>query len=165
MRAIHHYALAVTAAGGALLSGCATPIPGAPPVVVECVASEMAPRSGPALIGQPYGMLATPIPLDSVQFSSARASRAVAVQQLFGSLTETKTAQVTARFVSCSDAPIAIRVRVSFMERTLAPAEPTSAWQTVFLQPRTIGHFSEKSISTRVAHYLIEVTLEDEGVR
>lgn len=69
--------------------------------------------------------------------------------------------QVTARFVSCSDAPLVLRVRTSFMDSNQFPTEPTSAWQPVHIQPRTIAHYSESSIATNVGYYLIEVMLTE----
>jgi hypothetical protein len=65
--------------------------------------------------------------------------------------------EVNARFVSCLDTPAAIRVRTSFLKDNQAPAEPTSAWRTVHLQPRAISGYQEFSTSRGVANYLIEI--------
>jgi hypothetical protein len=140
----------------ALLAGCAT-VPATPPVVVECTVPANAVRSGPALVGQTYGMAMTPLPLNSVQFDSHTAAGMLAVQSLFAERSPTDTVQVTARFVSCADRPAAIRVRTSFMRASTAPAEAPTAWKTVHLEPRATAVYTEYSTSREVASYLIEV--------
>lgn len=141
---------------GTLLGGCA--LHGAPPLVTECTRPPAhADRGGPALVGEPYGMQATPIPLNSVQFSNWNVAKTVAVQHLFASRTATNTVAVSARFISCTDAPFSIRVRTSFLDANQAPTEPASVWQTVMLQPHATSTYEERSISPRVANYLIEI--------
>lgn len=140
------------------MAGCATP---QPPLVTECKWPMKGDRShGPALVGQEYGPQTSPIPLNSVQFSSVSASRSLAVQQLFAHRTPTQTTSVTARFISCSDSPFAVRVRTSFLDGSAAPTEPASAWQTVFLRPHLTATYAESSTSRNVANYLIEIMQE-----
>lgn len=127
-------------------SGCAS-IPGAPPLVVDCEKPVNGDRPGPALVGQQYGVQATSIPLDSVQFSGWKTAKLVAVQSLHASRTETDTVQVSARFISCSDKAFSIRVRSSFMDDRQAPTEPVSAWQIVHMHPRAMTVYTEKSVS------------------
>src|SRR5262245_6218078 len=83
----------------AIASGCA--IKGQPPLVAESNRPIKGERTGPALFGQEYGRQATPLPLDSVQFSNWKSARSIAVQRLFASRTSTDTVQVVARVVSC----------------------------------------------------------------
>ncbi len=142
--------------GGCVLGGCAT-VPGSPPVVVECSLPAQSVRSGPALVGQSYGMAMTPLPVNSVQFGSRSASQVMAVQSLFAERSPTDTVQVVARFVSCADRATAVRVRTSFLRASLAPSEPPSAWKTVYLEPRATAVYTELSVATDVAHYLLEV--------
>jgi hypothetical protein len=137
------------------LVACA--VPGHPPLVVQCSGPEKGNRGGPALVGQEYGMQATPIPLNSVQFSNWTTVKNFSVQRLYASRTASNTVQVTVRFVSCADNPLAIKVRTSFLDANQAPTEPMSAWQTVFLQPRLTTVYEEKSTSRSVANYLIEI--------
>jgi hypothetical protein len=141
----------------AALTGCATPIPGAPPVVVACSQPVNAVRSGPALVGQTYGMAMTPLPVNSVQFGSHAASNLLAVQSLFAERNPTDTVLVTARFVSCHDTPQVVRVRTSFLRASQAPAEAPTAWKQVYLEPRATAVYTEMSTATDVANYLLEV--------
>lgn len=143
--------------GAALLAGCANPVPGTPPVVVSCSQPVNSVRSGPALVGETYGLAMTPLPLNSVQFGSNAAANLVAVQSLMAERTATQTVQVTARFVSCQDAPQVVRVRTSFLRASQAPAEAPTAWKTVFIEPRATAVYTELSTSPNVANYLIEV--------
>jgi hypothetical protein len=138
------------------LAGCAQ----VPPVVVECQAATGAGRPGPALVGQAYGTQHSPLPLNSVQFDAQATASRLAVQDIFADRTGTDTVEVTARFVSCADAPSSVRVRTSFMRVNHAPAEPTSAWKVVHLAPRAISHYTELSTSRDVASYLIEIARE-----
>jgi hypothetical protein len=139
-----------------LLGGCA--LHRQPPPVVECNMTMQGDRSRiPALVGQEYGVQASPIPVNSVQFSKWDTAYSLAVQRLFAARTATNTVAVTARFISCSDVPFAIRVRTSFLDANQAPTEAASAWQTVYLQPRLTATYQERSVSPRAALYLIEV--------
>lgn len=130
------------------------------PLVAECKAPSLwkrTARPGPALIGVSYGMQATPIPLDSIQFSSDRAAGLLAVQQIGASRTDTGTVKVDARFVSCSDRPQSIRVRTTFLGEGQAQIEPVSAWKIVFLEPHLTASYLELSTSRKVANYVIEI--------
>ena len=135
--------------------GCAT----VPDQVVTCKYPE-GPRTikGPALVGQEYGIQMSAIPLDAVQFTDNRVAFAVAVQGLHAARTPADTVQVTARLVNCTDTPLAVKARTSFMKTTQAPTEPPSAWRTVFLRPRSTGTYTESSVGrSEVANYLIEI--------
>ena len=148
----HSIAFALIAAA-AVLAGCAAK----PPLVTQCLGQGHAGRPGPALVGLEYGTQATPVPLDSVQFSGWGAEKTVSVQGLYASRTPTNTVRVMARFVSCSQVPTSIRVRTSFFDASHVPTEPASAWQTVYLQPHLTATYTEHSISTGVSDYLIEI--------
>jgi hypothetical protein len=139
----------------ASVMGCA--VPGHPPLVVQCSAPAKGNRAGPALVGQEYGTQATPIPLNSVQFSNWDTVKELSVQRLYASRTSSNTVQVTARFVSCADTAFAIKVRTSFLDANQAPTEAVSGWQTVFVQPRMTALYEEKSTSRNAANYLIEI--------
>lgn len=139
------------------VAGCASQ----PPLVTQCSGPMQGDRTGgPALVGHEYGPRTTPVPLNSVQFSNMSTAKSVAVQNLFAARTPGNTVAVTARFISCSDAGFAVRVRTSFMDAKEAPTEPVSAWQTVFLQPHLIATYAENSTSRDVANYLIEIMPE-----
>jgi hypothetical protein len=93
-----------------------------------------------------------------VQFTNWETARSLSIQRLSAARTSTNTVEVGARFVSCLDMPFSIRVRTSFMDAKQAPTEGASAWQTVYLQPHLTASYSERSISTNVSNYLIEIT-------
>ena len=150
---MRHVAVPSLFAAVALLAGCAE----SPPLVTQCLRQGSGGRPGPALVGLKYGTQATPIPLDSVQFSGWGAERSVAVQALYASRTPTNTVQVVARFVSCADTPSTIQVRASFLDADQAPSEPTSAWQTVYLEPHLTATYTVNSVSTGASDYLIEI--------
>lgn len=141
-----------------LISGCVTPpFPSEAPVVVQCATPISPNRAGPAMVGQNYGLSMTPLPLNSVQYGSPATANAMAVQALFAERSPTDTVQVTARFVSCQDVPTSVRIRTSFMRASTAPAEPPSAWKTVYLEPRATALYTEISVARDVASYLVEV--------
>ena len=137
-------------------AGCATDVPDA---VVECSVPRSRPApKGPALVGHEYGMKVSPIPLDAVQFTEQRIANTVAVQALYASRTPTETVQVTARFVNCTEKPITIRARTSFLKASQAPNEPISAWQNVHLNPKATGLYTESSLGrSEVTNYLVEL--------
>jgi len=105
----------------------------------------------------------TPIPVNSVEYSNWATPAQLTVQHLFASRTPANTVQVTARFVSCMNTPLAIKVRTSFMDANQAPTEEPSAWQSVFLQPHLTATYTERSTSKAVMLYLIEVMPGDSG--
>jgi ABC-type molybdate transport system substrate-binding protein len=80
-------------------------------------------------------------------------------QDLFVRRTPAGSVEVTARIANCTDKPVEIHARASFMDEQKFPTEDPSAWQTVFLTPRSIGTYREVSIGgSNVAYYLIEVS-------
>lgn len=99
----------------------------------------------------------TALPLNSVQFGSSEVAHSVAIQSLFAERSSSDTVQVTARLVSCLDVPAAVRVRTSFLRASTAPAEPTSGWKTVYLEPRATALYTEFSTSRDAASYLVEI--------
>lgn len=141
-------------------TGCAQVPPAPqdyPPVVVSCSTPEQQVRTGPALVGKTYGMAMTALPMNSVQFGSAEVSRSLAIQSLLAERSATDTVQVTARLVSCIDVPAAVRVRTSFLRANTSPAEPVSAWKTVYMEPRATALYTEYSTSRDAASYLVEI--------
>ena len=128
--------------------------------VVKCKtwqARRAAPVAGPALVANvPKSM--TPIDLNAVQFTDKPLTRQVVVEGLFARRTETDTVQVTARFVNCTDKPLQVQARSSFMDVSQAPTEPVSAWTQVFIPPKGTGTYRERSMSRdEVQYYLIEL--------
>lgn len=112
---------------------------------------------GPALVANiPKAM--TPIDLNAVLMTDKAVRKAVIVEGLFARRTETDTLEVTARFVNCTKEPISVQVRSNFMDQSQVPTEPSSVWKTVYISPRSIGTYQERSIATgNVAAYLVEL--------
>lgn len=128
--------------------------------VVKCKtwqARRAAPVAGPALVANvPKSM--TPIDLNAVQFTDKPLTRQMLVEGLFARRTETDTVEVTARFINCTDKPLQVQARSSFMDLTQAPTEPVSAWTQVFIPPKGTGTYRERSMSRdEVQYYLIEL--------
>lgn len=128
--------------------------------VVKCStwqAREAESSGGPALVANvPASM--TPIDLNAVQMTDRKLTRRMVVAGLFAQRTPANTLLVTARFVNCTDKPLVVQARSSFMDASQAPSEPASIWRTVYLAPRATGTYQERSIGTRqVAAYLIEL--------
>lgn len=128
--------------------------------VVTCKtrkASKAGAYAGPALVANvPKSM--TPIDLNAVQFTDKALTKQVIVEGLFARRTETDTVEVTARLVNCTDAPLHVQARSSFMDEAQAPTEPTSMWSRVIIPPRGTGVYRERSMSRdEVKYYLIEL--------
>lgn len=149
---------ALAAAMVVALAAC-FPVNGPTPVVARCTPPMMGTdaRTGPALVGQHYGMQMSPLPLNSVQFDSSDTAQAMAVQQLYAERTPTNSVRVTARLVSCGDRPRAVRMRTTFLRQTQATAEAPTAWKTVHLTARGLAHYEELSVSPDAHFYLIEI--------
>lgn len=145
----------------AMLVGLAAcfPLNGPTPVVAQCTtpATGTDTRTGPALVGQHYGMQMSPLPLNSVQFDSSDTAQAMAVQQLYAERAPTDSVRVTARLLSCGDRPRAVRMRTTFLRQNHTTAEAPTAWKTVHLTPRGLAHYEELSVSSDAHFYLIEI--------
>lgn len=115
--------------------------------------------SGPAIVSGVKGAM-TPIALNSVQIIDKNIAKKILPQAVFARRTDTGTLEVMARLINCTDYPQEVLVRTSFMDPDQFPAEPETAWQRVFLQPRSTAVYSEMSTSMDIGYYLIEV---DEG--
>ncbi len=149
--------IGVLLAAGVAASACSTY---KTPLVAQCASPawwKNSARPGPALVGVPYGMQSTPIPLDSIQFSDDRVAGALSLQQLSARRTATGTVQVSARFVSCARTPMSVRMRTSFLGSGQSGIEPHSAWKTVFLQPHLMASYEELSTSREVENYVVEI--------
>jgi len=138
-----------------LVSACAQHVPQRK-MVVECEFPAMDAPPGPALVAREYGKN-SPIPLNAVQFTSPSLNNSLVVQMLNASRTATNSAQVYARVINCTDQPLKLGIRTSFLDGRQVPTEPVSAWKTVWVQPFTTGNYSENSISLDVNYYLVEV--------
>ena len=103
----------------------------------------------------------TPIPLETVQIIDKKLRRTVIAQGVEARRTETDTVEVLARILNCTNAPVQLQLRTTFLSVGQSPTEPVSSWQRIYLQPRSTGVYSEKSISRDVGHYLIEVRTGD----
>jgi hypothetical protein len=99
----------------------------------------------------------SPIPLNSVQYTDKAITRKVMVQELFVRRSETNTVEVIARLINCTDYPLQVEGRTSFMDSTQVPSEPTSAWRRVILAPRSIGVYRELSTTAQPANFLVEL--------
>lgn len=141
-----------------LIVGCANK-PGVK-MLVECKTPVDINTRGPALVGQGYGLKMTDIPLDALQFTDGSVASSVAVQTVRATRSATDTVHVTARVVNCTDNPISVRARTSFMDEKQIPTEPTSAWKILFLSPRATAVYQEFSTSTQVTYYLVELGRE-----
>ena len=115
--------------------------------------------SGPAIVSGVKGAM-TPIALNSVQIIDKKIAKKILPQAVFARRTDTGTLEVMARLINCTDYPQEVLVRTSFMDVDQFPAEPETAWQRVFLQPKSTAVYSEMSTSMDIGYYLIEV---DEG--
>jgi hypothetical protein len=120
----------------------------------------MAATGGPMLVGQNYGVQMKPVPLNAVLYADDSMSRQVAVQSVLSARTDTQTVLVSARLVNCSAAPLVLRARTNFMNAGGASEEPVSAWRLIHLPSRATTVYEEKSVSTRVENFLIELAKE-----
>lgn len=138
-----------------LISGCAQHAQQRK-MVVECDFPAMDAPAGPALVAREYGSN-SPIPLNAVQFTSPSLKKSLVVQMLTASRTATNSAQVYARVINCTDQPLKLGIRTSFLNGKQVPVEPVSAWKTTWVQAFTTGNYTENSISRDVNFYLVEV--------
>lgn len=114
-------------------------------------------QGGAALIG-PVESAMTPIPLDAVYVIDDAIRRKVMPQELFARRTPNGSVELVARLVNCTDYPLQVQGRATFLDRDQIPTESASAWQTVFLEPRTFGTYREISIGgPEVVNYMIEL--------
>jgi hypothetical protein len=140
-----------------LLSACSTPNT-RPQALLTCdykALKRNAPTGGPALTSVAYGAVKD-IPADAVLMSDAGLFRSVMVQQLATQPTPGGTVQVTARLANCTGAGFSVRARTAFLDQGMGPAEPVSAWRTVFLPPGGMAVYQESSFGA-AAHYYIEL--------
>jgi hypothetical protein len=110
----------------------------------------------PALLG-PVANEMTPVPLDAVYIADPAIQRKVMAQQVYAHRTPAGSVEVLVRVVNCTDYPLQILGRTSFMDRTKFPTEDPSAWQLVYLNPRSFETYKEVSIGgAEVGAYLVE---------
>ena len=141
------------------LAGCSTPNT-RPQALLKCdykALKKNAPVGGPALTSVAYGAVKD-IPADAVLMSDSALFHSVMVQQLSTSNTAGGTVQVSARLANCTGEGMSVRARTAFLDQGMAPAEPVSAWRTVFLPAGGMAVYQESSFSAgKAAHYYIEL--------
>jgi hypothetical protein len=80
------------------------------------------------------------------------------VQGLFARRTEADTVEVIARIANCTDYPLQIEGRTAFQDEAQIPSEPVSAWQRLYLAPKSLTVYREVSTSTsQVSTFLVEL--------
>lgn len=100
----------------------------------------------------------TPIPLNSVQVIDKRILRKVLVQGLFARRTDADTVEVIARIANCTDYPLQLEGRTAFQDEAQIPSEPVSAWQRLYLAPKSLTVYRELSTGTsNVSTFLVEL--------
>lgn len=116
---------------------------------------------GPAMVA-PVIKALTPLSLNSVQIGDKSIAKKILVQSVNARRTQTNTVEVIVRMINCTDYEQHVQLRSSFMDSAQVPVEPTSAWSTVFIPPRSTGVYTEKSISTdEVAYFFAEMRESD----
>lgn len=119
--------------------------------------TDVAAHRVPGLLGQITDTM-TPLPLDGVYVSDPAVQRKIMVQDVLARRTPTKSVEVLTRIVNCTDYPLQILGRTSFLDASQFPTESPSAWQPIFLQPHSVGTYKQVSIGgASVSSYLIEM--------
>lgn len=119
--------------------------------------------------GKPSGEMLTPlvrgafspVPLETVQLVDKKLQRKLMVQSVAAQKTQTDTVEVVARLVNCTSKPMQVQARINFMNDQMSPTEPVSGWRRLFLEPKAMGVYAEKSLARDPRHYLIEVRTAD----
>lgn len=115
---------------------------------------------GPALIDTSDRV--APIAADAALFLDRHLERQIAVQNVSATRLRAGAVRVTARLANCTAGDHAVRLRTSFLDAALRPAEATSAWQTVFVPRHGLALYDETSLGSGGAtHYLIEIAAND----
>jgi hypothetical protein len=109
----------------------------------------------PGLLGPVAGAM-SPVPLDGVYISDPAIRRKVMAQAVYARRTPNKSIELTVRLVNCTDYPMQVLGRVSFMDGHQMPTENTSAWQMVMVPPKSFGNYREVSLGNDAESYLIE---------
>lgn len=153
--------IGVAVIAAAVLCGCASaPESTSPQSMLACDHEALEAgdrRRGPALVADAYDSVSD-VPLDAVTVLDGALHRAVVTQSLYSERNQAGTTTVTARFANCTDEPIQMRARTSFLGRSGAPAESASAWRTVFIDPRAMSVYEEHSMSNAgVENFIIEI--------
>jgi hypothetical protein len=142
------------------LAGCRTQMAAVQPQAIcnfnALVAQRQAapaPAEAPAQAAGPAQM-----PLNSVAITDYGITNKVWVEAANARRTPTGTVEVWARFVNCTDFPLQIEGRTHFLDEGRAPAEAVSAWNRVFLAPRSFAVYQESSTNiSAVRFYYVEV--------
>jgi len=104
------------------------------------------------------GVLDSQIPLDQIQILEPNLTQQVMIQWAGSTRTATRTMQVQARMVNCTDTPIQVEARTHFIAASGASNEPISAWKRVYIPQRGLGVYEEFSLGTVMADkFLIEM--------
>jgi hypothetical protein len=113
--------------------------------------------AGPAVVGPLPGTM-SPVPLNTVRVIDPRIGNKVLVQSVMARRTETGTVEVVSRLINCTDFPLHVQGRTMFLDQNNFDVEPASAWQRVYLSPRALGQYGEKSTDiARAVNFSVEI--------
>ncbi|MBF0560758.1 MAG: hypothetical protein HQL37_01830 [Alphaproteobacteria bacterium] len=97
-------------------------------------------------------------PLNAVNITDFAVTDKVYVRAVSAKRTPTGTVEVNSQIINCTDYPLHVEARTHFFDAKQAPSEPVSAWQRVYLDPRTTNAYHEQSTGTdSTQFYLVEV--------
>ncbi len=100
----------------------------------------------------------TEMPLNSVNITDVAITNKIMIQSANARRNPAGTVEVWTRLVNCTDYPLQIEARTHFLDEGRAPIEKASAWNRVFLPPRTYGVYNESSTDVqKVRYYYVEV--------
>jgi hypothetical protein len=151
------FAVGLSALGVLALAGCETQVLRPPNLACDFTPYLTAQAAGPVILGPLPGTL-SPVPLNTVRVIDPRIGNKVLPQSAMARHTETGTVEVQSRLVNCTDFPLQVEGRTIFLDENNFNVEPPSAWQRVFLPPRALGQYGEKSTDIqRVKNFTIEL--------
>ena len=100
----------------------------------------------------------TKMPLNHVNVTDVKILHKVLVQDVSAQRDEQNRIKVWTRLVNCTDYPLQVEGRTQFMTEMSSPAQPTTAWQRVYLPARTFGVYESQSVRGSEIHsYLVEL--------
>jgi hypothetical protein len=154
-------ALAPVMIAGVALAACTNtkvePKPQCDFVAMKKAEQEAPPKQGPVLVPPQPGTM-TPMPLNAVNITDTAITNKVMVQATNAKRLPGGQVEAFARVVNCTDYALQVEGRTHFLDAAQAPVEDATAWQRIYLSPRSMGHY--KAMSTRtsaVETYLIEL--------
>lgn len=155
---MNSFKLCIAIFGISLLSGCGATVKPQPQCDFYAYNRNLTlAQQGPqSLVPQVPGSI-TEMPLNYANIADKGITNKVLVQATSAQRNADGSMRVFARLINCTDHPLQVEGRTTFLSEAQTETEPATAWTRIILSPHTYQSYATSSTNPNASLYLIEL--------